>query len=83
MKTGPPIGPAGRKLFADSGIEILFALWFAKADFLNLKNSIMREIIERFRAENIEIPFPHRVVVQAAAAAPAEAASGGDRQKVL
>ncbi len=68
--------------FADSGIEILFALWVAKADFLNLKNSIMKEILERFRAENIEIPFPHRVVVTAPAAArdPAAAAfAGGSR----
>ena len=70
--------------FKDSGIEILFALWFAKADFLNLKNSIMREITERFRAEGIEIPFPHRVVVQKAEAAPPDrSAAAGDHQKVL
>jgi small-conductance mechanosensitive channel len=62
--------------FKDSGIGVLFALWFAKADFLNLKNSIMKEITDRFRAEGIEIPFPHRVVVQRAAGAEA-------RQKVL
>jgi small-conductance mechanosensitive channel len=53
--------------FQDSGIDILFAPWFAKADFLSLKNSIMREILERFRAEGIEIPFPHRVVISAPA----------------
>ncbi len=50
--------------FMDSGIEILFALWFAKADFLGLKNSIMKEITSRFHAEGIDIPFPHRVVIQ-------------------
>jgi small-conductance mechanosensitive channel len=51
--------------FKDSGIEVLFGLWFAKADFVNLKNSIMKDITARFRAEGIEIPFPHRVIVQA------------------
>jgi len=61
--------------FKESGIEVLFALWFAKADFLNLKNSIMREITSRFRAEGIEIPFPHRVMIEAAV--PSEASSGG------
>ncbi len=76
--------------FRESGIEVLFALWFAKADFLNLKNSIMKEITERFRAEGIEIPFPHRVLVQSAApAAVGTAGSGrggaapGGAQKVL
>ena len=48
--------------FKDSGIEILFALWFAKADFLNLKNSIMQDILKRFAAEGIEIPFPTRTL---------------------
>lgn len=66
--------------FADSGIEILFAVWFAKADFLSLKNSIMREIVERFRAEKIEIPFPHRVVVQAASPQAADADAGRGRR---
>ena len=61
--------------FKDSGIEVLFALWFAKADFLNLKNSIMKDITSRFRAEGIEMPFPHRVIVQSEATAPAHTRS--------
>jgi small-conductance mechanosensitive channel len=69
--------------FKDSGIGVLFALWFAKADFLALKNSIMKEITDRFRAEGIEIPFPHRVIVQRAAGAEARAPAIEDRQKVL
>ncbi|RKX75223.1 MAG: mechanosensitive ion channel family protein [Spirochaetes bacterium] len=48
--------------FGESGIEILFAIWFEKSDFLNLKNSIMMEIQKRFDAERIEIPFPHRTL---------------------
>jgi len=45
--------------FGDSGLEFLFAVWFYKTDYLNLKNSIMQEIKERFESEGIEIPFPH------------------------
>jgi small-conductance mechanosensitive channel len=39
--------------------EFLFGLWFFKTDYLNLKNSVMQEIKERFDREGIEIPFPH------------------------
>ena len=48
--------------FGDSALEFLFAVWFEKSDYLNLKNSIMRDIKERFEEENIEIPFPHRTI---------------------
>jgi small-conductance mechanosensitive channel len=44
----------------ESGVELLFGLWFSKADFLSLKNSILRDVLERFRAEGIEIPYPRR-----------------------
>ncbi|MCX7031227.1 MAG: mechanosensitive ion channel family protein, partial [Spirochaetes bacterium] len=48
--------------FKESGVELLFGLWFSKADFINLKNSIMRDIRKRFVAEGIEIPFPTRTL---------------------
>ena len=47
------------KEFGDSGLEILFGVWISKTDYLELKNSIMIEIKNRFDEENIEIPFPH------------------------
>ena len=47
------------KEFGGSGIDILFGVWFEKSDMLNLKNSIMMEIKDRFEREDIEIPFPH------------------------
>lgn len=47
------------KDFGSSSLDFLFGLWFEKTNFLNLRNSIMREIKERFDAEGIEIPFPH------------------------
>lgn len=47
------------KNFGDSSLELMLGVWFSKTDFLNLKNSIMRDIKERFDAEGIEIAFPH------------------------
>ncbi len=58
------------KGFGESALEFLFGVWFQKSDMLNLRNSIMREIKERFDAENIEIPFPHRSLYAGAATAP-------------
>ncbi len=56
--------------FGESSLQFLFGIWFARADLLLLRNSIMREIKERFDAEGIEIPFPHRTLYTGAATAP-------------
>ncbi len=48
--------------FGESALNILFAVWFLKSDFLNLRNTILGEIKERFDLEGIEIPFPHRTL---------------------
>ncbi|MHC4329285.1 MAG: mechanosensitive ion channel family protein [Planctomycetota bacterium] len=48
--------------FGDSALEFLFAVWCVREDYLKLKNKIMQEIKERFDAEGIEIPFPHRTL---------------------
>lgn len=48
--------------FGDSSLNFLFGVWFAKENFLVLRNSLMAEIKERFDAEGIEIPFPHRTL---------------------
>ncbi len=47
------------KNFGDSGIEILFGIWFERSSYALVKNSVFRAIKERFDEENIEIPFPH------------------------
>ncbi len=47
------------KNFGDSGLEILLGIWIAKTDYLQLKNSIMIDIKNRFDEMGIEIPFPH------------------------
>jgi small-conductance mechanosensitive channel len=46
--------------FGDSALEFLFAVWCTKGDYLTLKKVIRQDIKERFDAEGIEIPFPHR-----------------------
>ncbi|MDD4108218.1 MAG: mechanosensitive ion channel family protein [Prolixibacteraceae bacterium] len=45
--------------FGSSGIDILFGIWAERDNFLQVKNSVFREIKEAFEKENIEIPFPH------------------------
>ena len=50
------------KEFGDSSINFLLGVWFAKTDFLVLKNSIIVEIKEAFDKNGIEIPFPQRTV---------------------
>ncbi len=45
--------------FGNSGIEILLGVWFEKANFLKVKNSVFTEIKAAFDKEGIEIPFPH------------------------
>ena len=45
--------------FGNSSIDLNFAVWTHKDNFLKVKNTIHEEVKERFDAEGIEIPFPH------------------------
>ncbi len=56
--------------FGNSALELLFGVWCVKSDYLNLKNSIMMDIKERFDAEGIEIPFPHITLYTGSVTAP-------------
>ena len=47
------------KEFGSSGVELLFAVWFEKSNYVDVKNSVFEEIKQRFDNEGIEIPFPH------------------------
>jgi len=58
------------KNFGDSALEFLFAIWCVKTDFLKLRNTIMQKIKERFDAEGIEIPFPHRTLYTGSVTSP-------------
>lgn len=48
--------------FGESGLEFLYAVWCVRDNYLKLQNEIMQDIKERFDAEGIEIPFPHRTL---------------------
>lgn len=58
------------KGFGDSALEILFAPWFAKTDYVKLRNSLLIEVKRRFDEEGIEIPFPHRTLYTGAVTEP-------------
>lgn len=45
--------------FGASSIDIILGVWFEKANYLKVKNSVFLEIKEEFDREGIEIPFPH------------------------
>jgi small-conductance mechanosensitive channel len=45
--------------FGDSSINITFGVWFEKANYTAVKNSVFVEIKEAFDREGIEIPFSH------------------------
>jgi small-conductance mechanosensitive channel len=48
--------------FGESSLNMLFAVWTTRENWLALKNSLQEEIKARFDAEGIEIPFPHRTL---------------------
>jgi small-conductance mechanosensitive channel len=56
--------------FGDSSIDITFAVWFEKANYLAVKNSVFIEIKEAFDREGIEMPFPHVSVYAGEASKP-------------
>ncbi len=48
--------------FGDSALTFQFSVWGARENFIQVRNSMQRDIKEAFDAENIEIPFPHRTL---------------------
>ncbi|KAF0235962.1 MAG: mechanosensitive ion channel protein [Prolixibacteraceae bacterium] len=56
--------------FGDRGIHILLGVWFEKANFLKVKNSVFLDIKSTFDAEGIEIPFPHIIIYAGEATKP-------------
>jgi len=56
--------------FGSSALEFLLAPWFAKTDYVTLRNNLLMEIKRRFDEEGIEIPFPHRTLYTGSATDP-------------
>ncbi len=56
--------------FGDSSINLRFAVWTIKENWLPLRNSLLEEVKARFDAEEIEIPFPHRTLYTGLATEP-------------
>ncbi|MCB1123063.1 MAG: mechanosensitive ion channel family protein [Verrucomicrobiae bacterium] len=50
------------KGFGDSSLNFLLGAWCEKTQFLDLRNSLTRDVKNAFDREGIEIPFPQRVV---------------------
>ena len=53
--------------FGESALEVQFSVWAAQANYLQMRNTIHAEIKIAFDAEEIDIPFPHRSLVQTGA----------------
>jgi small-conductance mechanosensitive channel len=56
--------------FGDSAIQLLFAPWATRENYLELKNTVQLDIKRRFEEEGIEIPFPQRTFHAGTGAAP-------------
>jgi small-conductance mechanosensitive channel len=48
--------------FKESGVEVLFGPWFIQSDFVQLKNSIIKDITTRVVAEDVRFASPNRVI---------------------
>ena len=46
------------KNYDETGIRILFAIWFSKTDYMEVKNSVFIQIDKKFREEGIRIARP-------------------------
>ncbi|GJM44497.1 MAG: mechanosensitive ion channel protein MscS [Gemmatimonadota bacterium] len=45
--------------FGDSALEMQFSVWTKRENFLEMRNSLWRDIKVAFDAAGVEIPFPH------------------------
>lgn len=49
--------------FGESQLNFFVGVWHEKTDFLAMRNSILRDIKLGLEKADIEIPFPHRIVI--------------------
>jgi small conductance mechanosensitive channel len=60
LKTPEPV--IGVTELADSSITLSIQPWVAVTDMVSARTELYQEIVERFRASKIDIPFPVREV---------------------
>jgi small-conductance mechanosensitive channel len=58
------------KAFGDSSVDMMFAVWAPRQQFLQLRNSLFEDIKRTFDEQGIEIPFPHRTLYAGSATEP-------------
>lgn len=58
------------KGFGESSLDFTLGVWIVKADVVAVRNQLLPRIKQRFDAEGIEIPFPHRSLYAGEATAP-------------
>lgn len=68
--------------FGESHLKFFLGVWHEKDDFIEMRNSILRDLKNRLEEENIEIPYPHRVVVQPKPGGPGAGAKEGPANEV-
>lgn len=59
-----PSPAIGVNALGDSAVEISIRVWVQTGDFLRVKWALTKAIKERFDAENIEVPFPTRTIIE-------------------
>jgi small conductance mechanosensitive channel len=57
-----PVPVVGVVMLADSSINIAIKPWTAVADYNPAQAEIYQDIVDQFRANNVQIPFPQREV---------------------
>ena len=58
------------KGFGESALEFTLGVWFAKEDYVALRNALLPKIKKAFDEAGIEIPFPHRTLYAGSATGP-------------
>ncbi|HDQ13708.1 MAG TPA: mechanosensitive ion channel family protein [Sediminispirochaeta sp.] len=48
--------------FGPSGLEVLLGVWFEKSNFIQVKNSVIKEIRDALNAIGVELSYPHVVL---------------------
>jgi small-conductance mechanosensitive channel len=60
------------KDFADSGVNLQLSFWTAQGNYIEVKNTLPGVLLDRLREADIEIPFPHRKILQDPAPTPTD-----------